>query len=36
MIQQKKLLIFAIIVGIVGIVVGGIIFANTIMDLLYH
>jgi hypothetical protein len=35
MAQQKKFLLFAIIVGIVGVIVGGIIFATTIMNLLH-
>ena len=35
MTQQKKFLLVAIITGIVGVVVGGIIFAITVMDLLH-
>lgn len=35
MIQQKKFLLYAIIAGIAGVVIGGIIFVITIMDLLH-
>ena len=35
MTQQKKFLFFAIVAGIAGVVVGGIIFAITLMDLLH-
>jgi hypothetical protein len=34
MIQQKKFLFFAIIAGIAGVIIGGMIFAITVMDLL--
>jgi len=35
MTQQKKFLLVAIMTGIAGVVVGGIIFAITVMDLLH-
>lgn len=35
MTQQKKFLLFVIVAGIGGVVVGGIIFAITLMDLLH-
>jgi hypothetical protein len=35
MIQQKKFLFFAIVAGLAGVVVGGIIFVITVMDLLH-
>jgi len=33
MTQQKKFLFFAIIAGIAGVIIGGMIFAITVMDL---
>ena len=36
MAQQKKFLLFAIIVGIAGVSIGVIIFATTVMDLLHR
>ena len=35
MVLQKKFLLFAIIAGIAGVVVGGIIFATSVMNLLH-
>lgn len=35
MIKQKQFLLFAIIAGIAGIIIGGIIFTSAIMNFLY-
>ncbi len=35
MVEQKKFLLYAIMAGIAGVVIGGIIFVITIMDLLH-
>ena len=35
MTKQKKFLLFAIMIGLGGVIVGGIIFVNTIMNLLH-